>query len=119
MILPAWFLDAKYVWVTDSAKSRAIATGISAYYNYSDNDYEFTTPYMDTVVTRDHDRYYSYNVLPFVSFEKYFFDKATLGVIYSAMDKEIQSNSHRIEEALLHIQKSLLKYIWNVTCVVL
>ncbi len=97
-------LDAKYVWVTDSAKSRAIATGISAYYNYSDNDYEFTTPYMDTVVTRDHDRYYSYNVLPFVSFEKYFFDKATLGVIYNAMDKEIQSNAHRIEEATANAQ---------------
>ena len=97
-------LDAKYVWVTDSAKSRAVATGISAYYNYSDNDYEFTTPYMDTVVSRDHDRYYSYNVLPYVSFEKYFFDKATLGVIYNAMDKEIQSNSHRIEEANANAQ---------------
>ena len=87
-------LDAKYVWVTDSAKSRAIATGISAYYNYSDNDYEFTTPYMDTTVTREHDRYYSYNVLPYVSFERFFFDKLTLGVIYNAMDKEIESTAN-------------------------
>ena len=97
-------LDAKYVWVTDSLKSRSVATGISAYYNYSDNDYEFTTPYMDTTVTREHDRYYSYNVLPYVSFERFFFDKLTLGVIYNAMDKEIQSNAHRIEEATANAQ---------------
>ena len=97
-------LDAKYVWVVDSLKSRSIATGISAYFNYSDNDYEFTTPYMDTTVTRDHDRYYSYNVLPYVSFERFFFDRMTLGVIYNAMDKEIQSNAHRIEEATANAQ---------------
>lgn len=97
-------LDAKYVWVIDSLKSRSVATGISAYYNYSDNDYEFTTPYMDTTVTRDHDRYYSYNVLPYVSFERFFFDKLTLGVIYNAMDKEIQSKAHRIEEAAANAQ---------------
>ena len=97
-------LDAKYVWVVDSLKSRSIATGISAYFNYSDNDYEFTTPYMDTTVTRNHDRYYSYNVLPYVSFERFFFDRMTLGVIYNAMDKEIQSNAHRIEEATANAQ---------------
>ncbi|WP_143153022.1 TonB-dependent receptor [Fibrobacter sp. UWP2] len=97
-------LDAKYVWVVDSLKGRSVATGISAYYNYSDNDYEFTTPYMDTTVTRDHDRYYSYNVLPYVSLEKFFFDRMTLGVIYNAMDKEIQSNAHRIEEATANAQ---------------
>ena len=97
-------LDAKYVWVVDSLKSRSVATGISAYFNYSDNDYEFTTPYMDTTVTRDHDRYYSYNVLPYVSFERFFFDRMTLGVIYNAMDKEIQSNFHRIEEASANAQ---------------
>ena len=97
-------LDAKYVWVVDSLKNRSVATGISAYFNYSDNDYEFTTPYMDTTVTRDHDRYYSYNVLPYVSFERFFFDRMTLGVIYNAMDKEIQSNAHRVEEATANAQ---------------
>ncbi|MBR6125075.1 TonB-dependent receptor plug domain-containing protein, partial [Candidatus Saccharibacteria bacterium] len=94
-------LDAKYVWVTDSAKSRAVATGISAYYNYSDNDYEFTTPYMDTVVTREHDRYYSYNVSPFVNFNRYYFDKISLSASYGAFDQEIQSKAHRIEDATM------------------
>ena len=97
-------LDAKYVWVIDSTKSRAVATGLSAYYNYSDNDYEFTTPYMDTVVTRDHDRYYSYNVAPYLSFERFFFDRITLGAGYNAMDKEIQSTAHRVEEATANAQ---------------
>jgi outer membrane cobalamin receptor len=97
-------LDAKYVWVIDSAKSRAVATGLSAYYNYSDNDYEFTTPYMDTVVTRDHDRYYSYNVAPYLSFERFYFDRITLGAGYNAMDKEIQSTAHRVEDATANAQ---------------
>lgn len=92
-------LDAKYVWVTDSAKSRAIATGLSAYYNYSDNDYDFTTPYMDTVVTREHDRYYSYSISPSLTFERFFFDRITLSADYSAMDKQIQSTAHRVEHA--------------------
>ena len=93
------FLDAKYVWVTDSVKNRAIETGVSAYYNYSDNDYDFTTPYMDTTVTRDHDRYYSYSITPFVNWNNFYFDRISLGASFGGMDKEIQSTAHRVEEA--------------------
>lgn len=92
-------LDAKYVWAVDSANQRSVETGISAYYNYSDNDYEFTTPYMDTTVTRDHDRYYSYNISPFVNFNNFWFDRISLGLNFGGMDKEIQSTAHRVEEA--------------------
>jgi len=92
-------LDAKYVWVADSAKNRSVETGISAYYNYSDNDYEFTTPYMDTTVTREHDRYYSYNIAPFVNLNNFWFDRISLGTSFGIMDKEIQSTAHRVEEA--------------------
>ena len=92
-------LDAKYVWTIDSAKSRAIETGISAYYNYSDNDYDFTTPYMDTTVTREHDRYYSYSIAPFVNLNNFYFDRISLGASFGGMDKEIQSTAHRVEEA--------------------
>ena len=92
-------LDAKYVWTVDSAKSRAIETGISAYYNYSDNDYDFTTPYMDTTVTREHDRYYSYSIAPFVNLNNFYFDRISLGASFGGMDKEIQSTAHRVEEA--------------------
>lgn len=94
-------LDAKYVWVTDSAKSRAIETGLSAYYNYSDNNYEFTTPTMDTVVTRDHARYYSYSVAPFVNLNHYFFDRISVGGSYGAVDQEISSSGHRVENATM------------------
>ena len=92
-------LDAKYVWVTDSLKRRAVETGLSAYYNYSDNDYEFTTPYMDTVVTRDYGRYYSYNISPFVNLNNFYFDKISIGASFGASDKEIQSTAHRVEHA--------------------
>ena len=92
-------LDAKYVWVSDSTKNRSVEIGLSAYYNYSDNDYEFTTPYMDTTVTRDHDRYYSYNISPFVNFNNFWFDRISLGLSFGGMDKEIQSTAHRVEEA--------------------
>ena len=92
-------LDAKYVWVTDSVKNRAVETGISAYYNYSDNDYDFTTPYMDTMVTREHDRYYSYSIAPFVNLNNFWFDRISLGTSFGIMDKEIQSTAHRVEDA--------------------
>ena len=92
-------LDAKYVWVTDSVKNRAIETGVSAYYNYSDNDYDFTTPYMDTTVTRHHDRYDSYSIAPFVNLNNFYFDRISLDASFGGMDKEIQSTAHRVEEA--------------------
>lgn len=92
-------LDAKYVWALDSAKNRSVETGISAYYNYSDNDYDFTTPYMDTTVTREHDRYYSYSIAPFVNLNNFWFDRISLGLSFGGMDKEIQSTAHRVEEA--------------------
>ena len=92
-------LDAKYVWAVDSANQRSVETGISAYYNYSDNDYEFTTPYMDTTVTREHDRYYSYSIAPFVNLNRFWFDRISLGVSFGGMNKEIQSTAHRVEDA--------------------
>jgi outer membrane receptor protein involved in Fe transport len=92
-------LDGKYVWVVDSLKNRAVETGISAYYNYSDNDYDFTTPYMDTTVTREHDRYYSYSVSPFVNLNNFWFDRISIGAGFDAMDKEVQSTAHRVEKA--------------------
>ncbi len=92
-------LDAKYVWVTDSSKNRSVETGLSAYYNYSNNDYEFTTPYMDTTVTREHDRYYSYSIAPFVNLNRFWFDRISLGASFGGMNKEIQSTAHRVEEA--------------------
>ncbi len=92
-------LDAKYVWTVDSANQRSVETGISAYYNYSDNDYEFTTPYMDTTVTREHDRYYSYSISPFVNLNNFWFDRISLGASFGGMNKEIQSTAHRVEDA--------------------
>ena len=92
-------LDAKYVWALDSAKNRSVETGISAYYNYSDNDYDFTTPYMDTTVTREHDRYYSYSIAPFVNLNNFWFDRISLGLNFEKMGKEIQSTAHRVEDA--------------------
>ncbi|SHK48172.1 TonB-dependent receptor [Fibrobacter sp. UWB12] len=92
-------LDAKYVWAVDSANQRSVETGISAYYNYSDNDYEFTTPYMDTTVTREHDRYYSYSISPFVNLNNFWFDRISLGASFGGMNKEIQSTAHRVEDA--------------------
>ena len=95
-------LDAKYVWILDSLKNRSVETGLSAYYNYSDNDYDFTTPYMDTTVTREHDRYYSYSISPFVNLSNFWFDNISIGASYNAMDKEVQSTAHRVENAFVN-----------------
>ena len=81
-----------------------LEVGVSGYFNHSDNDYEFTSPYMkssagkDTSVVRDHDRYTSYNVQAFANLMNAWFDQISLGASYGAFDKEIQGDANRIVE---------------------
>lgn len=78
--------------------------GVSGYFNHSDNNYEFTSPYMksstgkDTSVVRDHDHYTSYNVQAFTNLTNTWFDKISLGASFGAFDKEIQGIEYRIKE---------------------
>ena len=82
-----------------------LEVGVSGYFNHSDNDYEFTSPYMksstgkDTSVVRDHDHYTSYNVQAFANLMNAWFDQVSLGASYGAFDKEIQGDANRIVEA--------------------
>ena len=79
--------------------------GVSGYFNHSDNDYEFTSPFMisstgkDTSVVHDHDRYTSYNVQAFANLMNAWFDQISLGASFGAFDKEIQGVANRIMEA--------------------
>ena len=81
-----------------------LEVGVSGYFNYSDNDYEFTSPYMksstgkDTTIVRDHDHYTSYNVQAFANLMNAWFDQVSLGASYGAFDKEIQGDANRIVE---------------------
>lgn len=83
-----------------------LEVGASGYFNHSDNDYKFTSPYMksstgkDTSVVRDHDRYTSYNVQAFANLMNAWFDQVSLGVSYGAFEKEIQGDANRIVEAM-------------------
>ncbi len=82
-----------------------LEVGVSGYFNHSDNDYKFTSPYMksstgkDTSVVRDHDHYTSYNVQAFANLMNAWFDQVSLGASYGAFDKEIQGETNRIVEA--------------------
>ena len=82
-----------------------LEVGVSGYFNHSDNDYKFTSPYMksssgkDTSVVRDHDHYTSYNVQAFANLMNAWFDQVSLGVSYGAFDKEIQGDANRIVDA--------------------
>ena len=83
----------------------ALEIGVSGYFNHSDNNYEFTSPYMksstgkDTSVVRDHDRYTSYNALAFANLMNAWFDNVSLGVSYGASEHEIQGKEFRITES--------------------
>lgn len=87
------------------AGAASLEVGVSGYFNHSDNDYEFTSPYMkgndgqDTSVIRDHDHYTSYNVQAFANLMKAWFDNISLGVSYGANQKEIQGVEYRIQDA--------------------
>lgn len=82
-----------------------LEVGVSGYFNHSDNDYKFTSPYMksstgkDTSVVRDHDHYTSYNVQAFANLMNAWFDQVSLGVSYGAFGKEIQGDANRIVES--------------------
>ena len=86
------------------AGGTSLEVGVSGYFNHSDNDYEFTSPYMkgsdgqDTSVIRDHDHYTSTNVQAFANLNKAWFDQISLGVSYGATWKEVQGVSYRITE---------------------
>lgn len=81
-----------------------LEVGVSGYFNHSDNDYEFTSPFMksstgkDTTIVRDHDHYISYNVQAFANLMNAWFDQVSLGASYGAFDKEIQGDANRIVE---------------------
>ena len=83
----------------------SLEVGVSGYFNHSDNDYEFTSPYMksstgkDPSVVRDHDHYTSYHVQAFANLMNAWFDQISLGASYGAFDKEIQGDANRIVEA--------------------
>ena len=87
------------------AGDASLEIGVSGYFNHSDNDYEFTSPYMksstgaDTSVVRDHDHYTSYNVQAFANLINAWFDQVSLGVSFGAFDKQIQGVDNRIVES--------------------
>ena len=82
----------------------SLELGVSGYFNHSDNDYEFTSPYMksstgaDTSIVRDHDHYTSYNVQVFANLMNAWFDQISLGGNFGAFDKEVQGVENRIVE---------------------
>ena len=84
----------------------ALEIGVSGYFNHSDNDYEYTSPYMksstgtDTSVVRDHDHYTSYNVQAFANLMNAWFDNVSLGVSYGENEHEVQGDAFRITNTL-------------------
>ena len=87
------------------AGATSLEIGVSGYFNRSDNDYEFTSPYMksstgeDSSVVRDHDHYTSYNVQAFANLMNAWFDQISLGASFGAFDKQIQGVENRIKES--------------------
>jgi len=87
------------------AGAASLEIGVSGYFNHSDNDYEFTSPYMksstgkDTSVVRDHDHYTSYNVQAFADLMNAWFNQISLGASFGAFDKQIQGIDNRIVES--------------------
>ena len=85
----------------------ALEIGVSGYFNHSDNDYEFTSPYMksakgkDTSVVRDHDHYTSYNVQAFANLMNGWFDNVALGLSYGASEHQVQGDAYRITQTMV------------------
>jgi vitamin B12 transporter len=74
--------------------------GTGGFYNHSDNDYDFRSPYIDSlVIRREHDAYTSLVLATAVKARHYWFDEVELEVVRYSNAKEIQGISHDIREA--------------------
>ena len=74
--------------------------GVSGFYNYSDNDYDFSVPPdEDTVVTRDHDVYEAWGAGILGSCRNYWFDEIGWEFAWYRNYKEIQGIEKDIQEA--------------------
>lgn len=74
--------------------------GFGGFYNYSDNDYSFRSPYIDSLtITRDHDAYRSLVFAGAARLRHYWFDEAMVEVAYYNNEKEIQGIAYDIRKA--------------------
>ena len=68
-----------------------IEIGTGGFYNYSDNNYKFESPYQEGVtLTRDHDQYSSFVSGGGITFTKLWFDEIEVGLDFYKNRKDIQ-----------------------------
>lgn len=104
-------------------KKSGISINAGGYYNYSDNNYTFNSPFNDgLVITRDNDTYRDYNLSIDIGFTKLWFDRLDIGLSYSNIYKEIQGgliyeqgnvqHAH-LKTRLFHSNQNLFKKLAN------
>lgn len=94
----AWLVKRNFDGIGKSDGRIEIGTG--GFYNHSDNDYDFRSPYVDSlIVRRDHDAYTSLVFAGTVKTKHYWFDETELEVAHYSNEKEIQGIDHDIRQA--------------------
>lgn len=79
---------------------RDILVGAGIFYNYSDNDYTFNSPYNpDLKITRDHDAYEKIMGGLVLQSHEWWFDEVEIELVYIDTEKEIQGIEYNIQEA--------------------
>lgn len=83
--------------------------GFGGFYNYSDNNYCFRSPYVDTLtITRNHDAYQSMVLAGALRWRNYWFDEVMVEIAYYDNEKEIQGVAYDIRKAQTESQTWLL-----------
>jgi vitamin B12 transporter len=93
-----WLLKRNFPGI--GKKDGLVELGFGGFYNYSDNDYSFKSPYVDTLtITRDHDAYESLVLAGAGRIRNYWFDEIKAEVAYYDNEKEIQGVGYAIRDA--------------------
>jgi len=80
-----------------------ISLSAGAFYNYSDNNYTFNSPFNEgLVITRDHDAYRAYNFNLGAGFSRLWFDNMDIGVSYGNVYKEVQGGLQNVQGNIQH-----------------
>lgn len=84
--------------------------GTGGFFNHSDNSYDFTVPYTDTVVSRDHDAYTAVVAAVAGKIKNYWFDEIRTEWVYYSNRKEVQGVTQEIKNAFMESRDGVFAF---------
>lgn len=96
-------------------KDSGISLDANAFFDYSDNNYLFKSPYVDSIIRCDHNAYRNFGAHVGVSFTKQWFDMMSFYFGYDNTYKELQGGMVVIQSKIGHTHKKNRNFLTTQT----